>query len=162
MTPAIDPQFIDELTDATRDVFKTMVFREVTPSPPRVGEAPRSAAAVMGTVAFAGKTSGLVVFSSTLDAAQVITAAMLGIRPAEVNGELSDAIGELTNLIAGSFRTRIAHVRGETWAISVPTVTVGSDFFTKCVSDVQRVLCPFHMGDAELFVELIVTRRAES
>jgi hypothetical protein len=42
----------------------------------------------------------------------------------------------------------------------VPTVTVESDFYTKYVSDVQRVLCPCKMGRAELFVELIVTRSA--
>jgi hypothetical protein len=64
-------------------------------------------------------------------------------------------------MIAGSFRTRVAHARGETWAISVPTVTVGSDFYTKYVSDVQRVLCPFRMNKTELYVELIVTRSAE-
>ena len=159
-TAAIDTLFIDELTAATRDVFKTMVFQEVEASSPVAGDALRSGANVVGTVAFAGKTSGLVVFYSTLDAAHAITASMLGIEPASVNGELHDAIGELTNMIAGSFRTRVAHSKGETWAISVPTVTVGSDFYTKCVSDVQRVLCPFRMGHAELFVELIVTRSA--
>ncbi len=43
----------------------------------------RRGANVVGTVAFAGQTSGLVVFYSTMDVAQVITAAMLGIdRPA--------------------------------------------------------------------------------
>ena len=158
---SIDTQFIDELTAATRDVFKTMVFQDVQASSPTSGEALRPGTNVVGTVAFAGKTSGLVVFYSTLDAATVITASMLGIEPAGVNGELPDAIGELTNMIAGSFRTRVAHVRGETWATSVPTVTVGSDFYTKFVSDVQRVLCPFRMNGAELFVELIVTRSAE-
>ncbi len=159
-TAAIDSLFIDELTAATRDVFKTMVFQEVEASSPITGDALRPGANVVGTVAFAGKTSGLVVFYSTLDAARVITAAMLGIEPASVNGELHDAIGELTNMIAGSFRTRVAHSKGETWAISVPTVTVGSDFYTKYVSDVQRVLCPFRMNKAELIVELIVTRSA--
>ena len=159
-TPAIDAQFVDQLVAATRDVFKTMVFHEVEASSPIVGDALRPGANVVGTVAFAGKTSGLVVFYSTLDGAHVITAAMLGIDPKSVNGELPDAIGELTNMIAGSFRTRMAHLRGETWAISVPTVTIGSDFYTKYVSDVQRVLCPFRMGPAELFVELIVTRSA--
>ena len=143
-----------------RDVFKTMVFQEVEASSPVTGDALRPGANVVGTVAFAGKTSGLVVFYSTMEAAQMITASMLGIEPASVNGELHDAIGELTNMIAGSFRTRMAHAKGETWAISVPTVTVGSDFYTKCVSDVQRVLCPFQMNTAQLFVELIVTRSA--
>ena len=83
---------------------------------------------------------------------------MLGIQPADVDGELPDAIGELGNMIAGSFRTRMAAVRGETWAISVPTVVVGKDFYTKYVSDVQRVVCPFRMGPHEVLVELIMTR----
>jgi hypothetical protein len=53
----------------------------------------------------------------------------------------------------------MAGIQGEAWAISVPTVTVGSDFYTKFVSDVQRVLCPFRMGETEVLVELIVTKR---
>jgi chemotaxis protein CheX len=114
---------------------------------------------VVATVAFAGRTSGLVAVYATFDAATEITAAMLGIEPAAVDGELPDAMGELANMIAGSFRTRMAGVSGEAWAISVPTVTVGRDFYTKFVSDVQRVLCPFQMGTREVLVELIVTRR---
>ena len=100
----------------------------------------------------------LVAVYTAFEAANEITAAMLGIEPAEVDGELPDAIGELANMIAGSFRTRMAAVRGETWAISVPTVIVGRDFYTKYVSDVQRVVCPFQMGPHEVLVELIVTR----
>jgi chemotaxis protein CheX len=159
MSTTIEQQFIDELVTATSEVFKTMVFTEVTPANPSQGEALKGGSNVVGTVAFTGKTSGLVVFYSTVDAAKRITASMLSMEPSAVNGELPDAIGELTNMIAGSFRTRMAHVQGEAWAISVPTVTVGSDFYTKFVSDVQRVLCPFKMGDTEVVVELIVTKR---
>ena len=159
-TPVIDAQLVDELVAATREVFTTMVFHDVEASSPIAGDALRPGGNVVGTVAFAGKTSGLVVFYSTTEGAQRITAAMLGIDPGTVNGERPDAIGELTNMIAGSLCTRMAHVRGESWAISVPTVTIGSDFYTKYVSDVQRVLCPFRMGTSELFVELIVTRSA--
>lgn len=121
-TQQIETQFVEELLAATRDVFKTMVFQDVETSSPIKGDALRPGANVVGTVAFAGKTSGLVAFYSTLEGATAITASMLGIDPGSVNGELPDAIGELTNMIAGSFRTRIAGVRGETWAISVPTV----------------------------------------
>jgi chemotaxis protein CheX len=160
MPTHIDAQFVEELLAATRDVFKKMVFHDVVMAPRASDDARRAGVHVMGTVAFAGQTSGLVVFTSTFDTATWITASMLGIDPGSVNGELPDAIGELTNMIAGSFRTRMAHLRGDIWAISVPTVTVGSDFYTKYVSDVQRVVCPFKMGTSELFVELIVTRSA--
>jgi chemotaxis protein CheX len=155
----IEQVFLDELVTATSDVFRTMVFTELRAATPIQGEALRGGTNVVGTIAFTGKTNGLVVFYSTIDAARHITGSMLGMDAASVGDELPDAIGELTNMIAGSFRTRVAHAYNETWAISVPTVTVGSDFYTKFVSDVKRVLCPFKMGDHEVFVELIVTRR---
>jgi chemotaxis protein CheX len=157
---AIEPHFLTELSAATTEVFRTMVFREVTAcARSESAAALQPGANVVATVAFAGKTSGLVAVYTTFEAATEITAAMLGIEPGQVDGELPDAIGELANMIAGSFRTRMAAVQGETWAISIPTVTVGKDFYTKYVSDVQRVVCPFQMGSREVRVELIVTRR---
>ena len=157
----IESQLVTELVSATRDVFKTMVFQDAIPAaPPLNGSALKPGSNVVGTVAFAGSTSGVVAFYSTLNTARELTAHMLGIDPAAVNGELPDAIGELTNMIAGSFRTRMADHAHEAWAISVPSVTIGSDFHTKYVSDdVQRVLCPFEVDSKEVFVELIVTRR---
>jgi chemotaxis protein CheX len=83
---------------------------------------------------------------------------MLGIPAADVNGEMPDAIGEITNMIAGTFRTKMA-ASGPRWAISIPTVTIGSDFYTTYVSDVRRVLCPFTMSAGhEVFVGLILTQ----
>lgn len=163
-TLTIDTQFVDDLVAATRDAFMTMVLCDVEAASGFQGDALRPGANVVSTVAFTGTTSGLVVFYSTLECATVITASMLGVDPKSVTGELTDAIGELTNLIAGSFRTRIAQRRGGAWAISTPSVSIGSDFYTTCVSDAQRVLCPFRLraesdaGSFELFVELIVTR----
>jgi chemotaxis protein CheX len=156
---SIDSRLIDDLVAATGDVFQTMVQQEVRSAGPIIGDALRPGANVVATVAFAGSTSGLVAFYSTLEVARRITAHVLAVEPAEVRDEIPDAIGELTNVIAGSFRKRSAELGGEAWGISVPTVVVGSDFYTKIVSDVERVLCPFLMGDAELFVELIVGRK---
>lgn len=160
MHTTIEQSYIDEIVSATSDVFRTMVFTDVHVSSPAGRETPRVGTRVVGTVAFTGKTNGLVMFSTTLEAATFITAALLGMDGSEVTDELPDAIGELTNMIAGTFRTRFAHAHNERWAISVPTVTVGSDFCTRFVSQAKRILCPFMMGEHEIFVELIVTKRS--
>ena len=68
----------------------------------------------------------------------------------------ADAIGEITNMIAGSFRTHMA-ANGDAWAITVPTVTIGSDFYIKPLTNGHRVLIPFGMEGHEVFVELILT-----
>ena len=148
---------IDELVKATEEVFETMVWTKLTTGSPIEGDALRSRSNVVGLVGFGGTLSGLVALYSTLDAAEEIAGWMLGVTAAEVNGLMADAIGEVTNMIAGSFRLKLAE-RGETLAISIPSVTVGSDFYTKYSSDARRVMCPFKMGDKEICVELILTR----
>jgi chemotaxis protein CheX len=154
----IPHDMLSVLIASTQEVFETMVFEPVGSETPIEGDAERPKAHVIGTVSFTGERSGVVAFYSTDDTARAITGAMLGIAAADVNGEMPDAIGEITNMIAGTFRTRMAET-GARWAISVPTVTIGSDFYTRYVSDVRRVLCPFTMNAGDkVFVELILTK----
>lgn len=152
---------ISTLTGVTKEVFETMVFRELSSATPIEGQALRPPSNVVGTVGFAGSRKGLVAFYSTLDGARNIAGAMLGMDPREVNGELADAIGEITNMIAGSFRTKMA-AEGQSWAISVPTVTMGSDFYITTHVHGRRVLIPFKMQDDEIFVELILNEQADA
>ncbi len=148
---------VDLLIESAREVFEMMVGRPLAEGVPVEGDAVRPKANVVGTVSFAGSESGMVVFYSTTDAAKEIAGSMLGMPAADVNGEMPDAIGEITNMIAGALRTKMTD-SGHPWAISIPTVTIGSDFYTKYVSDVKRVLCPFRMGEEEICVELIMMK----
>ena len=154
----ITKQMLSILITSTQEVFETMVFTPLGSQTPIEGEAVRLQTNVVGTVAFAGEHCGIVAFHSSTKTARTIAGAMLGMPAAQVNGEMPDAIGEITNMIAGTFRARMA-TQGFRWSISVPTVTIGSDFHTKYVSDVRRVLCPFTLTEGdEVFVELILTR----
>lgn len=148
------------LAECARDVFATMVGRPLTDKSPVEGEALRPASNVVGIVGFTGTYSGLVVFYTTLEAAREITARLVGMDDpsASSRDEVADAIGEVTNMIAGSFRTRMAG-DGDAWAITVPTVTMGSDFYIKPMTSGRRALLPFRMGSCEVLVELIASKR---
>lgn len=154
---SVQKKAIDLLIESAREVFEMMVMRHLELGTPIEGDSLRPKANVVGTVSFAGSESGVVVFYSTTDAAKLIAGSLLGVPAAEVNGEMPDAIGEITNMIAGALRTKMTDA-GHPWAISIPTVTIGSDFYTKYVSDVRRVLCPFKMEEHEICVELIMMK----
>ena len=151
---------VPELMSATHEVFETMVGRRLCSEPPIAGEALRPRSNVVACVGIAGEISGVVALYATSDTANLIAGALLGVSPGEVNGEMADAIGEIANMVAGSFRRRITD-RGVQCDITVPTVTVGSDFYTSYVSNVERIMCPFQLVELdghEIFVELILTR----
>jgi chemotaxis protein CheX len=136
-----------------------MIFRQLKAGATVWGHATRPKSQIVGTVGFAGSSTGLVAFHISIEAARDITSAMLGI---EIDEEgLPDAVGEVTNMIAGAFRTRMAAFQ-DAWAISVPTVTIGTDFYIKPISTGDRVIVAFHMDTHELFVELIITPNADA
>lgn len=161
--PAVDLQsdlLLDTLRACTHDVFGTMVGTALADGPPREGGTPRPHANVVGQIGFGGSRCGLVVFYATFAGAGLITRNLLGTlgTDAPTPPEVADAIGEITNMIAGSFRTRMA-TAGDAWAISIPTVTMGSDFYMTPLTNGRSTTLTFLMGEHELFVELIITTR---
>jgi chemotaxis protein CheX len=130
-------------------------------NPPSVAALAPGAVKVVGTVGFAGSRSGIVVFHASLDTARAIAAAMLHLAIDEVDEDVADAVGEITNMIAGSFRTKLAS-DGDAWAISVPTVTVGSDFRMRPTACGHRVLIPLQIDASPVVVELILAASADS
>ncbi len=153
-------ELVATLVDATRDVFATMVFKDVTaadPPHPVSGTAwPHAGPRVVATVSFTGYRCGCVSIYSTLEAANAIAGGMLGIEPASVNGQMADAIGEIANMVAGTLRTRMTATE-PAWHIGIPTVTIGSDFSTTYVaSTIGRVVCPFELEGRPMAVELIL------
>src|SRR4051812_31838776 len=101
---------LGRLLAATEEVFETMVFTPLSAGPPLDGDVAVPPANVVATVAFAGHRCGLVSFRSSIGAARAIAGAMLGEPADALNRDMPDAIGEITNMIAGSFRTKLAAV----------------------------------------------------
>ena len=52
---------------------------------------------------------------------------MLGLEPDKVGPEMSDALGEVCNMIAGNFKNKISGM-GDGCMVSVPTVIIGTDY----------------------------------
>lgn len=152
----IPAELLSNLMTSTEEVFETMVFKPLVRMPPVETEAERKGANVVATVAFAGHRRGLVCIHSSVDAARNIAGAMLGMAQEEITSEIPDAMGEVANMVAGTFRNKLAAIEPAS-AIAVPTVTIGSDFSTKYLSAVRRARCPFEMEGQAISVELILT-----
>lgn len=154
----ITAQLTAHIVTATVEAFEMMVGHPVelqTQGPEAPADWPSHVAA---TVAFGGHRNGVVCIHSSATTANTIAGAMLGIEPGEVNGEMPDAMGEVANLVAGAFRTKLA-AEEPVSMITVPTVTVGSDFSTHTASGSVRQIYPFRMGNEAVLVELVLMDR---
>jgi len=145
---------VTQLIAVTRDVFATMLDKTVEFGEPSY-TGPQPSANVVATVGFAGTLSGYVSLCVSYEAALEIAQALLGSEADEAPALVRDAAGEMANMIAGSVRTAMAD-RGETVGISMPIVTVGTDFSTAALRDVSQAVCPFKVGQQNMFVYLVL------
>ena len=145
---------VTQLIAVTRDVFATMLDKTVEFGEPSY-TGPQPSANVVATVGFAGTLSGYVSLCVSYEAALEIAQALLGSEADEAPEHVRDAAGEMANMIAGNVRTAMAD-RGETVGISMPIVTVGTDFSTAALRDVSQAVCPFKVGQQNMFVYLVL------
>lgn len=108
--------------EATAKVLSTVCGLKVKSSAPRVLSEGSPTSDVTGIITFSGDVVGAVLTSFPADVAQRIVKAF-----AAVDGDIHDpafldAIGELTNMIAGQAKSRY---EGYSASISIPTVICG-------------------------------------
>jgi chemotaxis protein CheX len=81
---------------------------------------------VTGMVGIAGPLSATLSLRCGLGSATRIAAEMLGIPSDQAAAQKCDAIGEVCNIVAGSFKEKIG--LGDRCMLSVPTVLTGKDY----------------------------------
>ena len=122
----------DELTkmliDDVREVFSTMVgVEDLLHLPSLVEPITHFENCVTAMVGMAGTYSGLVCVHTPQDLALQITSGMLGMDVTEVDDDVRDALGEIANMIAGSFKLHLTRC-GADIRISTPSVVTGSEY----------------------------------
>jgi chemotaxis protein CheX len=116
--------WIPLLETATREVFELMLGCELT-VPAAAAEEPTPEVTAM--VGLAGMLCGVLSVRCDGQAAALMTSKMLGVELDKVGAEVSDALGEVCNMVAGNFKNKIAGL-AEGCLLSPPTVVTGSDY----------------------------------
>jgi len=111
------------LRETTIEVFTTMVGTAVTA--PETENLPVQAQ-VTGMIGIAGPLSATLSIRCSLLSASQIVSQMLRVSVEEAAALKCDAVGEICNIVAGSFKAKIG--LGEQCKLSLPTVLVGKNY----------------------------------
>ena len=112
---------------------------------------------IVGSVSFAGDIMGSISIYVSDTFARIMAAAMLGMEVEEIEGEeVSDVIGELSNMIGGDLKSRFCDL-GFPCQLSIPSVTSGSDFKIESRDWMQRECFAFchqqHTALVDVFIK---------
>jgi chemotaxis protein CheX len=112
------------LDDAVDEVFRLMMGAPCTPIAERVVDSKETITAVIG---LAGAMSGACTLRCDLQTALRMAECMVGIRPAELDAMVKDAIGEVCNMVAGAWKGKHAVLSGGCM-LSTPAVVTGTNY----------------------------------
>jgi len=147
-------EYINPFITSIISVFDTMLGCELKREAPFVKDSHQPAHEVSGVIGLSGKARGTVVFSLGREAALSATEAMLDERPTEINSDVTDAVGELTNIIAGGAKAQLEHFA---MGLSLPNVVTGKGHVIEFPKDAAPICIPFgsEWGPVVLEVGLI-------
>jgi chemotaxis protein CheX len=144
-------EFINPFISATLDVFATMLGCTLTRGPLSLKHEHTPMYEVSGLIGLSGKCRGMVVVSVSRHTALCAAEILLGSRPDEINRDVLDAIGELTNMVAGAAKTHLEEYR---LTIGLPTVICGKGQAVAFPSQVSPIVIPFDSNIGEVCVQV--------
>ena len=152
-----EAELAQHVIDATKEVFSTMVMMNPSGDYPLQEPVSDFKCNITGMVGFAGTYMGVISIHCPVGLAMKITSNMLGMECDEVNEDLNDAIGEITNMLGGSIK-HVLSKGGMDVKMSIPTVISGDSYIVNALSDRDCIIIPFSDENDRFLVGLVLKK----
>ncbi len=153
MVKVFDVNVLNAFLEGTQNVLKTMCQTSPAPGKPALKKEKALMGDVSGAISLTSPhTHGVFIISFSKGAILTIVSRMLGENYSDVNGDVKDAVGELTNMIAGNSRKELANI-GLSFEAGIPTIVVGAnhEVFMKVSEKAPIINIPFTTDDGHAF-----------
>lgn len=157
----MDVRYINSFIQAVQSVFETQVHTAVRVGKPTLRPQNRAPHDVSGVIGFSGDAAGCVVLSFPMMTACRAASALTGTSIDQHHPDFADAIGTLTNLVAGSAKS---HFSGLNTSFSLPSVILGTGHTVSHPKDQPRIIipCSTDLGTVYVEVGMSLTRAASA
>jgi len=156
----MDVKFINPFLEGTVSVLKTMAMLDPRAGKPYLKEGKQAKGDVSAIIGLTGSARGSLALSFSEASILKIVSNMLGENYGAINGEVRDAVGEITNMISGVARKKL-EAEGFHIEAAIPTVVSGKDHSFIHVLGGPSIIIPFETDNGPFFVDVCLkdTRR---
>src|SRR5512143_3778414 len=120
----MDVRFVNSFLEGTINVLKTMAFIEPRPGKPYLKHDTMAVGDISGIIGLTGAARGSLALSFSGGCILRVVSNMLGEEITDLNADIQDAVGEITNMISGAARKNL-EAKGFTITAAIPTVVFG-------------------------------------
>lgn len=149
-----EEDLVKGLIKDVKDVFINMVgVEDLMHLPIQIDVTTHFKECLTAMVGLAGTYNGLVSVHVPWPLAISFTSLMLGMEVTEIDDDVNDAMGEIANMVAGSFKQHLSK-GGSDIQLSTPSVVNGADYIVSSGNDLQNITLKF-ATDEEWFMVAI-------
>jgi len=141
------------LVNAAREVFQMMAGLEAEHSSDPSG---RPSGSVSALIAIAGAMSAVLRVRCSPETAGYVAMKMLGGVDPPAKAAAEDAVGEIANMVAGNFKSKISTL-GDGCVLSVPTIVSGEDYEVRQVGKGERIEVCLNMDNRAVWLILEIS-----
>ena len=149
----MDIKMINPFLAATLHVLKTMAQVDAKPGKPFLKKDDIAIGDVSAIIGITGAAQGSMALIFTEQCTKDIASNLLGVPFTELNHEVRDAVGELTNMICGDARRRLA-VDGFVLQAGIPTIVGGRSHTITHIASGPCLAVPFTTSQGSFMVEV--------
>ncbi len=151
----MDAKLINPFINATISVLETMAFIKSTAGKPYLKKDDIAKGDVTGVIGMTGEANGTV--SVTFDEPCIlkVVSNMFGEEMAELNSEVADAVGELTNMISGQARRQLEE-QGRVFEGAIPSVITGKNHRIAHITSGPKIAIPFTTDGGNFTIEVCI------
>lgn len=153
----MDVNLINPFIEATLNVLETMASTKAQNGKPYLKKDEVARGDVSGVIGMTGETKGTVSVSFTEKSILAIVSNMLGEEIKELNEEIKDAVGEITNMISGQARQKLEEF-GRPLKAAIPTVIMSKNHTITHVTTHPIIAIPFSTDDGEFTIKVCFER----
>lgn len=149
-----EEQLVLQLIRDVKEIFTTMVgLEDLLNLPVPIDPVTNFTDCISALVGFAGKYNGLVSLHLPTNVALNATGCMLGMDVTEINDDVNDAVGEIANMIAGSFKQHLSK-SGVDVHLSTPSIVHGKDYIITLGNNPEQITLRFATDDDWFMVSI--------
>ncbi len=153
----MDVRLINPFINATINVLETMAFITVEAGKPYLKRDNVAVGDVTGVLGLTGIANGTISVTFEEECILTVVSNMFGETMKELNSEIADAVGELTNMISGQARRELEEM-GKVFKAAIPSVVTGRDHTIIHYTDGPKIAIPFITKNGEFTIEVCFER----
>ena len=147
-------EYVNPFLSSLVNVLSTMANTTIVPGQPRIKKDEVGRGDVSGLIGMIGpQTKGSFSVSFEESLALEIMNRMLGEKPKTINEEVTDMVGEITNMVTGGAK-RILGEKGYEFSMATPVVVSGKGHTISHKANGTKIIMPFTSPHGTAYIEI--------